>query len=59
VEAIDLDSEGEVRNVLQLWIDAVGLVRHCGAHLTGYSDFKSKGFVHSIVCNFVGCYCNM
>ena len=44
VEAIDLDSGGEARNMPQWWTGAAGLVRHCGARLIWCLDLKSKGF---------------
>jgi len=56
VEATDLNSGGETRSMRQLWTGATGLVRHCGVRMSWYLDLKGKGFVYSIVYNFVSCY---
>ncbi|KAJ8431084.1 hypothetical protein Cgig2_031116 [Carnegiea gigantea] len=40
VEAIDLNSGGEARNMPQLWMCAAGLVRCCGVRLSWCSDLK-------------------
>ena len=40
VEAIDLDSRGEARNVPQLWMGAIGLVKLYGVRLKWCSNLK-------------------